>query len=372
MTRSLVVRFEKQFHGGTTVGADFELPTGKRHVTVLFGPSGCGKTTILRCLAGLEHPTSGHIAFEDDVWFDHATNQMRSPQRRDIGFLFQEYALFPQLTVEANIGFGLRHLQTNVRRQRVWDLLRRFQIESIATRRPTQISGGQQQRVALARAIARQPRLLLLDEPLSALDAILRFRLRAELRELIDSLNIPVVLVTHDRVEALALADQVVILHQGHVLQKGPTERVFHQPNCRAVAEVVGIENVIQANVIARRGTECTIDVSGTRWNLASVCDSSSTTLSLCIRAEDVHVSRAEALDVNKASNPRCSGNRLLCTLRWLEAEGPFLRLGLNAGSIDLCALAPRSHFADHPLVLGDALWTSIPDNAIHILPSQA
>lgn len=210
MSEELTARFAMSYRKGPTIEGDFHLPLGRRHVISLCGPSGGGKTTVLRCLAGLEHPVAGFIQAGEEIWFDAARSICLGPQKREVGFLFQDYALFPHLTVAGNIAFGLGHLARADRREKVEELLERFELSGLGARRPGEISGGQQQRVALARTLARRPRLLLLDEPLCALDTGLREALRVELKVILSDLDIPVILVTHDPEEAQALADEVV------------------------------------------------------------------------------------------------------------------------------------------------------------------
>jgi molybdate transport system ATP-binding protein len=229
MTDQLVARFEKRFASGVAISADLAAPAHQFTITVLFGPSGCGKTTILRCLAGLERPNSGRIQLAEQTWFDAEQGICLSPQQRDIGFLFQEYALFPHLTVSDNVGYSLTGMAASVRHQRVAEMLERFDLAGLGTRYPRQISGGQQQRVALARALARKPKLLLLDEPLSALDSDLRDQLRMELRNRLADFAIPVMLVTHDRQEAVSLADSVIVLSEGRISCSGAPSTAFAQ-----------------------------------------------------------------------------------------------------------------------------------------------
>ena len=227
MSDQLLARFEKRFESGVAIAADLALPATGFTVTVLFGPSGCGKTTILRCLAGLERPGSGHIEFAGETWFDAEKGVCLAPQQRDIGFLFQEYALFPHLNVAENIGYSLINVSAAERRRCVEEMLQRFDLSGLGARYPRQISGGQQQRVALARSLARRPKLLLLDEPVSALDSDLREQVRKELRQQLAGFKVPVVLVTHDRQEAMSLADQVIILSQGRILRAGSPATVL-------------------------------------------------------------------------------------------------------------------------------------------------
>jgi molybdate transport system ATP-binding protein len=215
-----------------TVGA-FRLAvhfTTSAGITALFGPSGAGKTLTLRCIAGLTNPAAGRIVIGDHPLFDSAAGIDLSPRSRNVGLLFQQYALFPHLSVERNIAFGIHHLPRDRRRERVSELLQLVGLDGFHTRRPAQLSGGQQQRVALARALAPRPRLLLLDEPFSAVDFRVRRRLRAELLRIHNATGTPMLLVTHDLAEVRHLSDSLVLLDQGSVLQAGPTAEVLREP----------------------------------------------------------------------------------------------------------------------------------------------
>jgi molybdate transport system ATP-binding protein len=240
MTRFLEADFERQFAAGPTIVAALQKPAAEFSVTALVGPSGCGKTTVLRCLAGLERPERGRITFGDEVWFDSTQRILRRPQTRGIGYLFQEYALFPHLTVMDNIGYSLAREAKGAARRRVVELVEMLQLAGLESRYPQQLSGGQQQRVALARTVAARPRLLLLDEPLSALDAPTRSELRDQLRQVLAEWAIPTIVVTHDAAEVEALADYVVVLCDGRVRQQGPVAEVFRQPADADVARIVG------------------------------------------------------------------------------------------------------------------------------------
>jgi ABC-type branched-subunit amino acid transport system ATPase component len=213
MADTLTADFHLTHPRGPTIHGVLEMPAWRHSVTVLAGPSGGGKTSILRGLAGLERPERGRIVFGEEVWLDADSNTHLSPQQRGIGFVFQDYALFPHLSVADNIAYGLQALPRPLRTGRVDEIIQRFGLEEQRQRRPHRISGGQQQRTALARALVTQPRLLLLDEPLSALDTGLRHDLREELRLHLRALDIPVVLVTHDEAEAQLLADRIVRIH---------------------------------------------------------------------------------------------------------------------------------------------------------------
>lgn len=240
MADTLTADFQLTHPRGPAIHGRLEMPATQHSITVLLGSSGCGKTTVLRCLAGLERPQQGRISFGAEVWFDSTRHIHLPPQQRRIGFVFQDYALFPHLSVADNIAHGLLPLPPHERSIRVEAMLQRFDLTAERHRRPREISGGQQQRVALARALVIQPRLLLLDEPLSALDTDLRESLREDLRHHLRALNIPVLMVTHDRAEARLLADQLIIMHLGQVLQAGTVAVVSQQPANNQVAKVVG------------------------------------------------------------------------------------------------------------------------------------
>ena len=240
MERALTFEIVRRFRRGPRIAARAEWALAQDRVTVLFGPSGAGKTTILRALAGLERPDAGVVVFDGETWFDAARRVNVPPQARRVGLVFQDSALFPHLPVEGNIAFGLRGRPRAERRARVEELAARLGIEDLLHRRPAELSSGQRQRVALARALAPGPRLLLLDEPLSALDGPAREALRGELRALLERAEVPAVVVTHDRAEARALGHRLAVLVDGVIRQVGPVERVLAAPADAEVARVVG------------------------------------------------------------------------------------------------------------------------------------
>ena len=225
-----------QLHGG------FECRPGE--LLALVGPSGAGKTSMLRVLAGLMRPTAGRVSVGAEVWTDSAQGVHLAPRHRHVGLVFQNYALMPHLDAGDNVALALLHLPSGLRRQRALQWLERVGLDaSLALRRPTALSGGQQQRVAVARALAREPRLLLLDEPFSAVDQMNRQALYALLSDLRANLHIPIVLVTHDLQEARLLADIMVVMDTGQVLQTDTPSRIYRSPRNRRVAELVGIQN---------------------------------------------------------------------------------------------------------------------------------
>ena len=230
-----------QTFGDVVAVDDISLDIEQGKLTTLLGPSGCGKTTSLRMLAGFSKPTAGQILIEGEDC------TRLPPEKRGLGMVFQQYALFPHMTVRDNVGYGLklRKLPAAERRKRADEALELVGLTAHADKRPRQMSGGQQQRVALARAIAIRPQLLLLDEPLSALDARLRVEMRAELRRIQAETGLCVVLVTHDQDEALELSDQMVVMRAGRIEQAGTPQAVFSAPASRFVAEFLGYENFL-------------------------------------------------------------------------------------------------------------------------------
>jgi putative spermidine/putrescine transport system ATP-binding protein len=240
-----LTHLEKSF-GAVHVVKDFNLAIEKGEFVSFLGPSGCGKTTVLRMVAGFEAPTSGAIRIDgQDV-------TRARPNQRRIGMVFQSYALFPNLTVEQNVGFGLRvegKSKTQIR-TRVGEMLELIGLPKLGERYPFQLSGGQQQRVALARALAVSPRVLLLDEPLSALDAKIRISLREEIRRIQRELGITTIFVTHDQEEALSMSDRVAVMHEGVADQIGTPFEIYSRPATRFVAQFVGTLSLLDAAVL--------------------------------------------------------------------------------------------------------------------------
>lgn len=238
--------------GPIPLAAEFHCAAGE--LLALVGPSGSGKTTLLRAIAGLYRPAEGRIGCGGEAWFDSARRLSLPPQRRRVGLVFQDYALFPHLTALGNVMVALDHLPPRERREEAMGWLARVRLEGLAARHPGQLSGGQRQRVALARALARNPRVLLLDEPFSAVDQVTRRRLQRELAMLREQIRIPIVLVTHDLDEAAALADRLCVLHGGRSLQAGPPEALFRHPASPEVARVLDRHNLFTGEVVEEEG----------------------------------------------------------------------------------------------------------------------
>jgi putative spermidine/putrescine transport system ATP-binding protein len=240
-----LTNIHKQF-GQAVAVEDFNLKVERGEFVSFLGPSGCGKTTTLRMIAGFEIPTSGRVAIDNVDITDKAPNQ------RNVGMVFQSYALFPNMTVAQNIGFGLRIRKESESaiQERVNEMLALIHLEQKGNSYPSQLSGGQQQRVALARALAIQPQVLLLDEPLSALDAKIRISLRAEIRAIQRKLGITAIYVTHDQEEALSISDRIVVMSQGRIEQVGTPFEIYNFPQTAYVANFVGTLNMTTAEII--------------------------------------------------------------------------------------------------------------------------
>jgi iron(III) transport system ATP-binding protein len=240
---------KKRFHtrgeeARAVQGVSFEVPTGS--FFVLVGPSGCGKSTTMRMLAGLERPDEGTIVMADKVVASPATGVFVPPNRRSIGMVFQSYAIWPHMTVAGNVGYPLKVKRVDKREiaSRVEEALEVVGLEGLGQRSATKLSGGQQQRVALARALVARPDVLLLDEPLSNLDAKLRTQMRTELKRIQSALGVTTVYVTHDQTEALSMADELAVMSKGFVMQSGAPDQIYHRPRNRFAASFIGSSNL--------------------------------------------------------------------------------------------------------------------------------
>lgn len=332
------------------VDADLTIPLEHAAVTVLFGPSGAGKSTLLRILAGLERPESGHIRFRGETWFDSDGGVQLPPQRRRAGFLFQDFALFPHLSVLDNVAYASD-------RKPAAELLERFGLSELADRKPRSISGGQQQRVALARALAARPSLLLLDEPLSALDAATRLRTRQELRGMLVECGIPSIVVTHDRSEAIALGDWMAVMVEGRVRQTGTVREVFRRPADALVAASVGVENVLPVDIAGREAGLLELAVGSQRLHAVDAGESGR--LFACIHAEDVVLAHP---------GPQTSSARNLLrgVVSAVAPEGPLARVELDCG-FPLVALITAQSCAELGLKAGDAVSAIVKTTSVHL-----
>jgi molybdate transport system ATP-binding protein len=360
-----VSSFEKSFRDGPTIACELQLSPEDGQVTVLFGSSGAGKSTILRCFAGLERPTRGSIRFGHEIWFDAELGLDTPPQARRVGLMSQEAALFPHLSVGGNVGYGIRGLPRRERDERVLELLRFVRMEGLSERRPAELSGGERQRVALARALAPKPRLLLLDEPLSSLDAPTREELRVELRLMLAALRLPTLFVTHDRIEALSLADRMAVLSEGRIRQLGPVAEVFSRPADREVARIVGIETVVAGRVVGSPGEGLLSVEAGDAGVVLSALDPGNVDSEcfVCIRAEEVMLERGPIGQVS-------ARNRLPGHVLAVTPEGPLLRVSLDCG-FPLAALVTRQSREELGLEIGEPVVAFVKSPALHLIARE-
>ena len=294
------VQIKKRLTDGFALDLAFETCTG---INILFGPSGSGKTTTLRAIAGLIAPDRGRIANGEQIYFDSTAHINLRIQRRHIGFVFQEGALFPHLTAEQNAAYGIG-ARARSKREQARALLAQFGVEQLAARYPRELSGGEQQRVALARALAPAPSVLLLDEPLSAVDVPTRARLLDEIDAAQRASGIPFLYVTHNHAEAVRLGAHLILLHEGRVVQTGRPLDVFNAPQSASAVRAVGTENLFAGRVIEQRPLEgvTVVETNGLQLEAAYNALPVGSPLTLGVRAEDIIVAR-ERLTQTSARN---------------------------------------------------------------------
>jgi putative spermidine/putrescine transport system ATP-binding protein len=324
---------------------DLSMTIDGGEFVALLGPSGCGKSTALNLIAGLLEPTGGSI------WIDDQRIDTVPTEKRDFGMVFQNYALFPHMSVADNVGFGLsmRRVGKTERQERVQRALDMVQLGSQATKRPGQLSGGQQQRVAIARAIVTEPRLVLMDEPLSNLDAKLRIDMRTEVRLLHQNLGLTTVYVTHDQAEALSLADRLVVMRDGLVQQAGTPQEVYESPANIYVAAFVGYRNAFDGSAVSKTQ----LDVGGIPLTIADAGDAVGTPHAVAmVRPEDVVIGTTAVAD----------RNAIPVTVRVSEYQGrAFAVEAQTTAGLTLYG------FSDSPLQPGDAVVASIAAESIRV-----
>ena len=343
--------------GNFELQLDWDMDPGS--TLVLFGPSGSGKTTALRALAGLTRPVSGQVEIDERLVYDSRKGVWIPAHRRQVGYLTQQYHMFPHLNLAQNISYGLASGHRGANSAMVGELLDSFQLRGLEDRYPWELSGGQQQRVALARAMATQPRLLLLDEPFSALDAGLRRALRQELRANLARRPIPVVLVTHDREEAMAMGDHVQVIDEGRVIARGTPLDVLGQPGQTAVARLVGVENLFRMMVESRHPRDGTMRLAGageeagvaleTPLDEGPPASGGEEWVTVGIRASDIILSSVEPV----GSSAR---NRLRGTVAHIEPRPPGYLVELACGIPLQCQVTGAS-LEEMGIHRGQELW---------------
>ena len=313
--------------------ADWSIEPGE--VLVLFGPSGAGKTSTLRAIAGLLTPNRGHIEIGGKVVYDGERGVSVPTHRRRAGYLTQQYNLFPHLTLAKNIAYGLGHWPRQAAGERVEELISALHLDGMDQRRPTELSGGQQQRVALARALAPNPEVLLLDEPFSSLDMELRRIFRREFRAMFARARVPVLLVTHEREEALALGDSVQVISEGKRLAGGRPLDVLGQPGQGRVANLVGVENLFHLNVKSRNPRDGTMVCAGGGLRIEAALDESSTTLDQGRVTQDrvtVAVKSSDIILANQELTGSTARNRIRGEVTSVELRPPGYEVTLDCG----------------------------------------
>jgi iron(III) transport system ATP-binding protein len=337
----------------------FDVPEGKFYT--LLGPSGCGKTTTLRCLAGLETPDSGEIEIADQVVFSSQRRLLVRPEGRPIGMVFQSYAIWPHMNVFDNVAFPLdvgKHRYTRAEvRSKVAEALSLVQLSGLENRMAPQLSGGQQQRLALARALIREPRVLLLDEPLSNLDAQLRERMRGELRDLQQRLQITTVFVTHDQIEALSMSDRKAVMEQGRIDQEGTPREIYTSPRTQFVAQFIGSTNVLSGRPVAAGAVEGCVRLSTPLGELecpSPIEAKPNEELQIAIRPEDVVIHR----------QPVSAPNVLSGRVAKVDFLGGYLDCQI---SVQGMTIYTRQH-PSLPLQVNEAVWVQLPPDSCRVL----
>jgi len=340
---------------------DLKIPGGS--YCCLLGPSGCGKTTILRMIAGHENPTEGAVLIDGENVVGEP------PVKRGTAMMFQSYALFPHLSCADNVAFNLkvRGIGKAERRERALEMLARVRMNQFADRLPAQLSGGQQQRIALARALITSPRVLLLDEPLSALDEFLRLQMRGELRRIQADVGITFIHVTHTQMEAVALADMVVVMDQGQIEQAASAREVYDLPRTGYVARFMGGQNVLSGTVVQSDGGSVTIESGAKRIKLSApeTAPDVGSLFEAAVRRDHVRLSRMVSESVQPATNAvagRVSG---------IEYQGTWLKITLeDACGEEFVVNLPDSLFFADPLTIGAPVLAQWNTEHVHFLAS--
>jgi putrescine transport system ATP-binding protein len=349
--------------GASAAVDDLSLDVYEGEFFALLGPSGCGKTTLLRLIAGFEQPDAGRIVL------DGVDLAAVPPYRRPVNMMFQNYALFPHLDVEANIAFGLKQegLPRNEIAQRVADMLAMVKLESFGRRKPHQLSGGQRQRVALARSLVKRPRVLLLDEPLAALDKKLRDETRFELMELQRRLGLTFVIVTHDQSEAMIVADRIGVMDRGRLRQIAPPAEIYEQPNSRWVADFVGNVNLFEGRV-GDDGASVDSTAAGRLRGTATIDAKPGATVWLAVRPEKMHI--AQDLPQQQPPQQQQLENCIAGTVADIGylGDSTVYKVRLGDGSIVTAALANTGRADAHSTGFDERVWVSFPAEAAIVL----
>jgi molybdate transport system ATP-binding protein len=356
-------RFTRSGHvtEGFELDVDFQLASG---ITILFGPSGAGKSTLLDCLAGLLRPHEGRIILDSEVLQDSASRTFQPPQKRQLAYLFQSPSLFPHLTVEKNVAFGLPQMNEDERTHRVNDLLDAFRVLHLALRKPTDISGGEAQRVALARALATSPRAVLLDEPLKGLDAELKSAIVDDLRAWNRVRQLPILYVTHQRDEVDALGDRVIALDRGRIIAHGDPHSVLDAPRRKRLAYAAGFENHLTAVVQEVRESDGVMRArlagSETELEVPLGYAAAGARVHIAIRAGDILLATQRPAGLS-------ARNVLQGSVDSLEERGTTVVCRVNAGAIFLVHVTPGA-VRSLELAAGKPAWLIVKTHSCHLV----
>jgi iron(III) transport system ATP-binding protein len=350
--------------GAVTAVDRAELDVADGELFTLLGPSGCGKTTLLRLLAGFYQPDGGEIRFGERL-----VNGL-APYERNIGMVFQNYALWPHMTVAGNVSYGLRlrKLGGPEIERRVREGLAKVNLGGLEGRYPGQLSGGQQQRVALARALVLNPDILLLDEPLSNLDAKIRVQVRAEIRKLQQELRITTIYVTHDQEEALSLSDRVAVMKDGRVLQVGVPKELYERPRTRFVADFVGTNNLLAGQVRERRGERLFVETGLGRLEARPNASAIADRCVLAIRPENIAIARGDPAAPAAAD----TGNHVSGRVSFASYLGNTLRYDVETGGGLVLKADIRDPWHHDPMPLGQTVTVSFPASVTLALPEDS
>ena len=356
---NLFVSISKRLSDNFALDVEFIAPPG---VTILFGASGSGKTTLLNCIAGLIRPDAGRVALGERVIFDSAPAVEIPVASRSIGYLFQNLALFPHLNAGQNIQYGLAGLGPDERRRRTGEIARSFRISHVLQSKPRDISGGERQRVALARSLVTDPSLLLLDEPLSALDEATKSKIIEDLRAWNAACGIPIIYVTHSHSEVFALGERVVVLEGGKVLAQGTPQQVLGAPRREAIAQIAGFENIFDARVVALRESNgtmlCRLLNSGVELEVPLTRAQPDSLVRVAVRAGDIMVS-------TKPVDGLSARNQFRGILASLQQQGPTVIASVDSGLKFEVHLTPTA-CENLQLRAGQEVWLIVKTYSCH------
>lgn len=336
---------------------EVSLSIKKEDYYCIMGPSGAGKTIILEAIAGLLVPDDGRILYNGEDVRDIP------PEKRRIGLVYQDYSLFPHMNVQKNIAFGMRmrHLPDHEITSRVRQLMHQFGIEHIASRAPLTLSGGEQQRVAIARALAIEPELLLLDEPLSALDPVTREQFIDELRTLHRDRGLTIVHVTHDRRDAVSLGSRMAMIIDGHLVQEDRVGTIFSSPCGEQVARFIGYENILKGTVTSCEGGICLVDIGGMREVAVVAGAKRGARVALCIRADNITVFKADGTETS-------ARNLFSGPIIRKSVSGSLVTITVNIG-VEITALVTGKSAEELSLDTGSSVCISFKATAVHVIP---